>query len=190
MEHAKRKARKRKKQKAPGYAAFVSSIYEAVMDMVPPESRSLMTFAAGEVSRNETNEAAFLRNEKALYFYKVLASNAELFQIDPSKVILQSSIIFRDEVAVSHSCYAKNLRRWMNGQLPRKRRCRAEFAVLTYCWVTAFGSASRNSDEYRKCREKVNRICQKSLTDPVDNDLPLLELIWRASCCAYMPHSL
>ena len=177
------------RKKASGYSSFVSAVYDAVMEVLPPGSRSLMTFAAGEASKYETGEAAFLRNQKALYFYKVLVSNSEMFGIDPSTVILQSSIIYRDEVAISHSCYAKNLRRWMKGQLPRKRRCRAEFAALTYCWATAFGSPQQNSNEYIRCREKIKRICRRSLADPSEKELPLHELIWRASCSAYMPGS-
>lgn len=171
------------------YSEFVTEIYTAITEVMPSESKSLLTFAAGEVSRNETNEIAFLRNEKASYFYELLLSNSELFRIDPSGIILQRSLIFKDEIAIRHSCYAKNIRRWMNGQLPRKRRCRAEFAVLAYCWATAFGAEQRNSANHIKCRENIRRLCHRVLGETKADDYPLLDLIWLASCTSYMPQS-
>lgn len=114
------------------YSELITQIYNIVAGVMPSNSRSLLTFASGGDPEHETNETAYLRNEKALYFYSVLVSNSDLFQIDQSAIFLQQSLLFRDEIAIQHSCYAKNLRRWMSGQIPRKRRCRAEFAALAY----------------------------------------------------------
>lgn len=173
-----------------GYSEYVTEIYNAITEVMPSGSRSLLTFAAGEPSRNETNESAYLRNEKALFFYNVLVSNAELFQIDTSNIVLHHSLLFRDEVAIKHSCYSKNLRRWMKGQLPRKRRCRAEFAVLAYCWASAFGTEKQFSDNHLLCKKKIREICYYVLNETYSEDCSLLELIWHASCNAYIPHDL
>ena len=153
---------------------------------MPSNTRSLLTFASGGDPQHETNDTAYLRNEKALYFYNVLVSNAELFQIDRSAVFLQQSLLFPDEIAIQHSCYAKNIRRWMNGQVPRKRRCRSEFAALAYSWACAFGAGRRSDDKYVLCRDRIRTICQSS-ADPISlEDCSLLDLIWHASCNAYM----
>lgn len=170
------------------YAEFVSDIYSVVLEIMPDSSKGLLTFAAGEISRNEISDFAFLRNEKALYFYSVLLSNYEKFHIDPSQVVLHRSLIFRDELLIQHSCYAKNVHRWLNGQVPRKRRCRADFTVLTYCWITAFGSDRKNEPKYVLAREKTRLICQHILTETeYDTSLSMLELIWLASNYAYFP---
>lgn len=166
------------------YSEFLTDIYSAITEIMPTDSTSLLTFASGEISKNETNEIAYLRNEKALYFYKNLLSNSELFQIDPSTVILQRSLLFSDEIAIRHSCYAKNLRRWMNGQAPRKRRCRADFAVLSYCWITAFGSDKQYQLDYQLCKSAVKQICRNIIPDSEFN-LHLLNMIWLASTKAY-----
>lgn len=168
------------------YSEFVTEIYSAITEIMPSDNHSLLTFAAGEVSRNETNETAYLRNEKALYFYMNLLSYSELFQIDPSTIILQRSLIFNNEVAIKHSCYAKNLRRWMNGQTPRKRRCRVDFAVLSYCWITAFGSSQQYQPDYQICKSKIKQICRNIISDS-ERDIPLLNMLWQASTNAYMP---
>lgn len=167
------------------YSEFVTDIFSAITEIMPSDNHSLLTFSAGEISRSETNEVAYLRNEKALYFYRNLLSNSDLFQIDPSTIILQRSLIFNDEVAIRHSCYAKNLRRWMKGQIPRKRRCRVDFAVLSYCWITAFGSDRQYQLDYQLCKSKVKRICRSIISD-IESDIPLLNMIWYASCKAYM----
>lgn len=170
------------------YAEFVSDIYSVILDIMPTDSKGLLTFAAGEVSRNEISDSALLRNEKALYFYSVLLSNCEKFHIDPSGIILHRSLIFRDEISIQHSCYAKNVRRWLNGQIPRKRRCRADFTVLTYCWITAFGSVRKNEPKYMLARKKIRIICQQILSEAeYDKSLSLLDLIWLASSYAYFP---
>ena len=170
------------------YAGFVSDVYSAVLDIMPDNSKSLLTFAAGEVSGYELGDSAFLQNEKALYFYSILLSNHEKFHIDPSKIVLHRSLIFRDEVSIQHSCYAKNLRRWMNGQLPRKRLCRAEFTTLTYCWITAFGSPEKEEPKYVLARENITSICQDILHETgYDKSISLLDLIWLAANYAYFP---
>lgn len=170
------------------YAEFVSNIYSVVLEIMPAGGKSLLTFAAGEISRNEISDSAFLRNEKGLYFYSILLSNSEKFHIDPSKIILHRSLIFRDEVSIQHSCYAKNVRRWLNGQAPRKRRCRADFVVLTYCWITAFGSDRKSESKYVLAREKTRMICQRILSKTeYASSISLLDLIWLASSYSYFP---
>ena len=168
------------------YSEFVTQIYNAVIDVMPLNSRGLLAFASGGDLENETNETAYLRNEKAIYFYSVLVSNSELFQIDQSNIFLQQSLLFQDEIAIHHSCYAKNLRRWMNGQIPRKRRCRSEFAALAYSWANAFGTNQQNDDKYVLCRERIRVLCQASIDHHALDAFPLLDLIWHASCNAYL----
>jgi len=168
------------------YSEFVTQIYNAITYVMPSNTRSLLTFASGGDPEHETNETAYLRNEKALFFYNVLVSNSELFQIDQSTVFLQQSLLFRDEIAIQHSCYGKNLRRWMNGQIPRKRRCRAEFAALAYSWANAFGTNQQQDEKYLLCRDRIRMLCQ-SYTNQFDlGSHTLLGLIWNASCNSYI----
>lgn len=175
-------------KKTSNYSQFVSSIYSVITGLMPPGSKNLLTFAAGGKSVNGLSDSAFLRNEKALYFYNVLKSGSELFQIDTSEITLHRTLFFHDEVSIDHSCYPKNLRRWMKGQVPRKRRCRADFAVLTFCWITAFGSDMKDRKEYVSARDQVRQICRQILPEEICGDsAPLLELIWLASGYSYFP---
>ena len=119
------------------YAAFVTRSLEYIFPLM--EAPTLSCFAEGGRRQPAClGDYAVLRDEQALYFLKLLHRNSGLLGIDPADYPLQRSLLRGDCVKYPHSCYPKNLRRWMQGTVSRKKKCRVEFAVLLTCWVVGW----------------------------------------------------
>lgn len=120
------------------YADFVNDMYECIKEYSCCQAFSMAVFAEGpsalEPAHTVSQEYAVLRNEYAKDFYDVIVNNPQLFAPNSNFCELEKSRIIPDEVKVTHSCYPKNIRRWMKGILSRKQKCRAELCALIWCW--------------------------------------------------------
>lgn len=93
-----------------------------------------------------------------------------------------------DQAKYVHSCYPKNLRRWMGATLPRKKKCRAEFALLAACWAAGWETPFSPDRRSAACRRAVTALCADLLGEPRAEpaDLPALAaLLWEAGQAAY-----
>ena len=80
----------------------------------------------------ENYEYAVLRNEYAELFAMVIQNHLELLEISEDIYQVVHSKLYLYGVKIVHSCYEKNLRRWMSGTISRKK-CKIEFCVFTWC---------------------------------------------------------
>lgn len=168
------------------YACFVSQLYECIKENSLSEQFSLSVFAEGpdalKQEHSGTQEYAILRNEYARTFADVM--NNECFQqfTNRRKYVVKKSLLKAGEVTISHSCYPKNLRRWMSGTaLSRKKKCRAELCALVWCWF--FWIEEINPRVDKQALEKAFLDICHEYTE--EGDLFQPEVLCKASDCAY-----
>lgn len=167
------------------YSRFINESFRIITRILPSNGNKLYTFANGEGSDSQgTNEFACLENHKAIMFYGLFVSNAEYFKIDPVSLILKRSKIYPDNVSIVHSCYEKNMRRWLNGQKSRKALNRAEYVLLVYCWSIDWYGKGYQDQSHLKCRKELSDLC-RAILKTTDTDIDLLSLLWSASRKAY-----
>ena len=132
-------------------------------------------------------ECAVLRNDNAKVFVSVIQNHSKLLGISDMEYQLQQSKIYPVEVKIRHSCYPKNVKRWLSGTVSRKKRCRLEFCVLVWCHAAGW---SQMPDEknmvLKKCREDLQEICMDYLPqkEKIYQEFTF-EMLWKASSSAY-----
>ena len=105
--------------------------------------------------------------------------------LECAKVLTTHGI--KGEVKIEHSCYPKNVRRWLSGTISRKKKCRIEFCVLVWCHAIGWNLYSNKQNEkLNQCQQKLKTICMDYLVkeDMLDKELSF-EMLWNASKCAY-----
>lgn len=168
------------------YTEFVMKVFDCVSESFVTQENKLRIFAEGVNSNySGSQEYAILRNDAARLFHSVLSKNAEVFNADLSDFRLKESSIYPEEVKIVHSCYPKNLRRWLNGTISRKKSCRIEFCVLAWCHVVRWDASFEEErvERYDPTQQKLLCICNEYLGSQ-DKQLSV-DLLWKASCNTY-----
>lgn len=175
-------------------------------------------FAEGssEPLYSPNQEYAILRNEYAKVFVSIIQTHSELLEISdteyqlkhsPTQIHLNNFIKkishdmdedistplnfiknFQEEVKISHSCYPKNLRRWLTGTISRKKKCRLEFCVLVWCHAIGWNLSENNfqDEKLNRCQQKLKSICMDYLSqEDISNNDMSFEILWKASTYAY-----
>ncbi len=179
------------------YTEFVQRIYQVIVDLYQVEQgMGLRIFAegSGENLYSGNQEYAILRNKKAEIFITVIQNHLELLGISEEMFHVKHSMLYPSEVKITHSCYPKNMRRWLSGTVSRKKKCRIEFCVLVYCHAIGWDlSLKEENSELVKCRQELWKICMDYLSD-VDKQYFMelnkkevsFEMLWRAGSFAYL----
>lgn len=168
------------------YTEFVKRTYGAICELYGLEgSPMLRVFAEGpdNPEYSQSQEYVVLKNKYAVTFFSVIMQNSHFTGIPSTEYKLQKSLLCPDEVKISHSCYPKNMRKWLSGQLSRKKKCRLEFCVLVWCHAVGW-SILPDYDEPKlfKCRQKLREICLDYLSeDDINNKDCTFEMLWKAS---------
>lgn len=168
------------------YTEFVKRTYGAICELYGLEgSPMLRVFAEGpdNPEYSQSQEYVVLKNKYAVTFFSVIMQNSHFTGIPSTEYKLQKSLLCPDEVKISHSCYPKNMRKWLSGQLSRKKKCRLEFCVLVWCHAVGW-SILPDYDEPKlfKCRQKLREICLDYLAeDDINNKDCTFEMLWKAS---------
>ena len=170
------------------YTQFVIKMFECLSELYQAdEKRMKIIFSEGKdfLTYSHHQEYSVLQNEYARLFVSVIQSHAELFHINNQQYQLEQSGIFSDEVKIIHSCYPKNLRRWLSGTVGR-RKCRTEFCVLVWCHAIGWNGASDcPKNRLEKCRERMRMICMEYLPDWRESADFSIEMLWAAANAAY-----
>lgn len=161
------------------YTQFINEIFDAIKPVLPAKMHPYTAFSEGP-GRTEllsSQDNAVLRRDPAVFFLKSIRKNSALFNIDRNKYKAKRSITVELERTVSynHSCYPKNIRRWMNGTIPRRKKSRVEFCALVYCWAVGWSSSSAIDEAHLSCQTQLRTICKKYGT-PFNQDL--IEVLW------------
>lgn len=176
------------------YSKFINDTFSIISEILPKSGNPLSFFSYGEKSSfrtngsswhsDMTNDFASLNNLKAALFYALVVQSADLFGVDHSSVKLRRHKMFQDNITIQHSCYSKNLKRWMNGQKSRKALNRLEYVILLYCWSVDWYESGYMDQSHIHCRNELTSLCKRRLKTS-DSTSGLLELLWYASCKSY-----
>lgn len=174
------------------YANFVTEIIKCIEPLMNPDEDKLVAFSGGCSNKmRNLQDYACIRGSDAVFFLNC----AQLLKADPGV----NEMCFQPEYTIAnpktpkytHSCYAKNLRRWMSGTISRKRKCRAEFVLLAACWCFGFGQDElKVKPEIDVCRRQIRKVCQMITGNDYknvdqNNIAMFVKILWEASDKAY-----
>ena len=147
------------------YTKFVNQVFTCISDLFPNRAKELDLFAEGsEQVYSSMQEYAVLRNENADLFCSLITQYTELFEMPQSDYQPIYSPIYPSERKITHSCYPKNIRRWMNGTISRKKTCRVEFCVLVWCHIQNWNRpVEEDVDKFLIARSRLLKICNEFL---------------------------
>lgn len=174
------------------YASFVKTILESIFDSLEDLSGGIMQFSEGPDSGKNLSlqDSAVLRGKHAELFLNVIYENAHVFCIKSEDFPVEYSKMPPIEKRYFHSCYPKNIRRWLSGTVSRKKKCRVEFIALVTCWVIGWKVPMKQTPEYINCRRRIENICSEILNVSVSSDITecseLVKLLWDAAQKVYV----
>ena len=171
------------------YKSFVQSIIMCLQPIITAEN-GLAHFCEGSGNPGGCcQEYACLCGDQAKLFVWLLRDRAEqtgldrdLFRVEYSRVALLHGF---PTGRCTHSCYPKNIKRWLTGTLSRKKRCRAEFVALAACWAAGWSADLIQAPPYSSImQELLERLTSGQDTLPKDIRA-LFDLLWLSSEQAY-----
>lgn len=168
------------------YTKFVNETYQCVIRALDPKEKAARIFCEDpdQSLSSGSEEYAILRNDYARFFFDTISNNEDLLGITKEEFELKVSPIYPDEIKLVHSCYPKNLRRWLKGTVSRKKRCRIEFCVLVWCHAVDWKKEPASDRKCDICRKQITEICRNYIE--IDrSDLFSFEMLWKASSAAY-----
>ncbi len=166
------------------YSLFVNRVIACIREMTGNDEKGMSWFCEGISCMEKTTvqEYALLRGSDARYFINIIYSCKEIFDIEEDDYRLEPSRI--SGVKYQHTCYPKNIRRWLNGTVSRKKRCRVELVALVICWATDWGFSSERSII---CVDSLGAVCSDILGEKVCISCvqDLADALWRACLWSY-----
>ena len=175
------------KMKINQYSEYINDVFSCIKCLFPTDRNPEVAFSEGSlpsIYSGSNGDIAILRNEDAELFVNIMRRHCEMFGISKETAVLQRSKIYKNEVKYQHRCYPKNLHRWLNGTISRKRLCRVEFVVMVYCWAVRWersGEADTDSPDVRE----LFSICKRYDEGLSDHD-SLIKCLWSACEKAYI----
>lgn len=168
------------------YTEFVTRLLNCIFTILPKDKSPIESFAETEDRcRLSSREFSVLKNKNAEMFHKVIQTYEEVLGVAEEEYRPFSTSLCPEQPRLSHSCYPKNLQRWLKGTVSRKKQCRVEFCVLVYCHAMNWSmEASEGTGKYAECRSELIEICNEFLGETAEKEFSF-ELLWRASCAAY-----
>ncbi len=172
------------------YTEFVKRTYTTIAELNERYHGSIhAVFAEGpnKKSYSQNQEYAILQNEYANVFVTVIQNHLDLLGISDTEYQVKSSKFYLNEVKIEHSCYPKNIRRWLSGTISRKKKCRIEFCVLVWCHAIGWSLLQEEQDEkLNQCQQKLKMICMDYVSENgILSEAMSFELLWKASTFAY-----
>ena len=163
------------------YDLFVKGVMAEVSPLLGKRSPELEF--AGSVFADA--DMATLHCGRALALEALARMTSFITGADPHDYAHGRTLI-RKNPMLCHAAYARNIRRWKRGTLPRKRKARVDFVLVTVCWLYAWGDADQAFDDVHVAvRERVtdwlvsdDRLARRGMT-------MLVRELWRVSTMAY-----
>lgn len=164
------------------YDQFVKRVVCETGPLLPGALSPELEFAGSDVP---DADAALLHCGRALALEALARMTAHVTGADVHEYAHGRTLI-RKEPVLLHAAYARNIRRWERGTLPRKRKARTDFVLVAVCWLYAWGDADQAFDDaHRAARERVtgwlaidDRCVGRGMT-------ALVRELWHASSLAY-----
>ena len=169
------------------YSDYVKKMYTCIKEASNNHSFTYSIFAEGpdalKKEHTGSQEYVILRNDYARLFVDVMNSHHFYDASGGITYTLKKSLLQPNEVSISHSCYPRNLRRWVEGgTISRKKKCRAEFCALAWCWYSQWLEEINHHLDKTGLRQSLLENCR----DFTEQAEPFgLHVLWKASVCAY-----
>ncbi|MBR1900085.1 MAG: hypothetical protein IJ820_03370 [Lachnospiraceae bacterium] len=167
------------------YACFVKDVYECIKRYSDNDAFSLSVFAEGpealKPEHSGTQEYAVFRNDYARMFFDIVSALEKQYMPESRAHKLEESRLMPGEVRITHSCYPRNLRRWMNDTISRKQRCRAELCALIWCWYASWLEEVNPEISKDEVARSLMEICSKY----TEGHSFCLGVLWNACTSAY-----
>lgn len=117
------------------YDEFVRGLLYALSPILPEGVSPELSFSGSmDGGRRPGPDMAIVGGDHAVAFLATMALASDIVGVSPDDYKVTYSIA-TERPLVAHAAYARNLRRWEKGTLPRKRRARAELVVIATCWL-------------------------------------------------------
>lgn len=164
------------------YDVFVKAVLEEVTPLLPGERSPELEFAGSD---RADADSATLHCSRALSLESLAHATALRMGLNPN-VYSHALTSLRAEPFLHHGAYARNIRRWERGTLPRKRKVRADFVLVATCWLYAWGDRRHACDEIHiSARQSlVERLFEAKPARDV-HAMVMALVLWRASSDAY-----
>lgn len=168
------------------WGEWVCAMLEAVQALCPGENVTVR-FGEPEPGGGATGDYAVLRDGHAAFFLTTLKRYAAYAPVETAGHERQLRFVQPSGAPrYTHSCYARNLRRWTGGTLSRKHVCQTEFGVLCACWALGWGGGFPK-EALAACRAAMIRACRAAYPDaPEENEMEddgaLIRLIALTGC--------
>ena len=167
------------------YPDFIRNTMAAVAPLLPDDVDAKLGFSGCCDGWGwPCADSATLRGERAL-FLEQLAQEAEAITGVEAALYVTRPGLSGVKPILDHSAYARNIRRWETGTLPRKRKARSDFVLVAACWLFGWGvqkvaSSGLNADA---------RATVLGWTGMPDDDEPdiisVVSALWQSSDAAY-----
>lgn len=122
------------------YDTFVSKLLWALRPLLPSRVSPELSFSGSDENRKILiADAAIVSGSRALALWYFATLSEEITGV-PANLYQPYPGPSRGTPLLEHSAYARNLRRWEAGTLPRKRKARADLVLVASCWLLNWGN--------------------------------------------------
>lgn len=164
------------------YSQFVGSIVKVVSPLLSPAvSRDLSFSGSPEDGRLPGADSAMLSGKRAYTFLATAAIAHEFTGISPNDYGLAYGVATSCPL-VYHAAYARNIRRWRKGTLPRKRKARADLVLVATCWLCGWEDGGVPS---ALARADASRLLHELAGAAPNGRREVAQLLWGLSADAY-----
>lgn len=167
------------------YDQFVRGLLDAICPVLPNDVSPELSFSGSmDAGRKPGPDMAIVGGRRAITFLRTSALAFESTGVSPDSYEVTRSLV-TDVPLVAHSAYARNIRRWESGTLPRKRRARADFVIVATCWILGWEDGrDASSERMTEAWARLASFFDTSLDDPSDRK-PVAAALWQLSSNAY-----
>ena len=167
------------------YDRFVKDLLHAVRPVLPEGVCPELSFSGSmHAGRRPGPDMAVVGGRRAIAFLRTSALAYGSTGVSPDAYEVTRSLV-TDVPLVAHSAYARNIRRWERGTLPRKRRARADLVVVATCWLVGWEDGRDAAPErMAEAWARLSELADVDLVDPSDR-AAVAATLWDLSSSAY-----
>lgn len=167
------------------YDQFVKALLDVVQPVLPKGISPELSFSGSmDSGRKPGPDMAIVGGRRAITFLRTAALAYDSTDVSPDDYAVSRSLVTNVPL-IAHAAYARNLRRWEAGTLPRKRRARADLVVVATCWLTGWEDGrDANPDQVAEARGRFCTFAGVTLDDP-SNRTSVVAVLWHLSSEAY-----
>ena len=167
------------------YDQFVRKLLDVMRPVLPEGVSPELSFSGSmDAGRKPGPDMAVVGGRRAITFLRTSALAFDITGVSPDCYEVTRTLVTGIPL-VAHAAYARNLRRWEGGTLPRKRRSRADLVVVATCWLVGWEDGrDAEPDRMADAWERFTSFAGAALDDPSDRTA-VVATLWNLSSKAY-----